>query len=73
MRAELSLTYDAEMRPIAGKCSECGEQMPVPPGDPGDNVDTITGLSHHFLIHKRLKHPTPPARDAADDTDPFTR
>jgi hypothetical protein len=65
MRAELSFTYDADMRPIGGTCTACGEQMPTPPSDPRDNVDAIMWLSHHFIIYKRLKHPTPPI----DDTD----
>ena len=69
MRPELSLTYDRDMRPVAGRCTACGEQMLSPPSAPHDNVDTILWLSHHFLIHKQLKHPTPPDPDAADNTD----
>ena len=69
MKPELSFTYNAEMRPIAGKCTACGEPMPAPPSDPRDNVDNILWLSHHFLIHKKLKHSTPPDADAADDKD----
>ena len=66
MKPELSFTYDADMRPIAGKCTACGEQMPAPPTDPRDNVDTILWLSHHFLIHKKLKHAAYPDTSSED-------
>jgi hypothetical protein len=72
MRPELSFSYDANIRPIAGKCTACGEQMPAPPSDPRDNIDTILWLSHHFIVHKQLKHPKPPSDDVAD-TDFFTQ
>ena len=63
MRPELSFSYDADIHPIAGKCTACGEFMPVPTTDPRDNVDTVLWLSQHFLIHRQLKHSAPPPAD----------
>ena len=67
LRTELTFTYDAALHPIAGKCSACGEPMPTPPRDPHDSVDTILWLSHHFIVHKTLKHTTSAGADNADD------
>lgn len=67
MGPELTLTYNAAMQPIGGRCSSCGDSMPAVPTDPRDNVDAILWLSHHFLIHKQLKHP---ARDLTSTIEP---
>ena len=56
MGPELSFMYDANIHPVGGKCSACGEDMPEPPTEPRDNVDAILWLAHSFLVHKNLKH-----------------
>ena len=58
MQAELSFAYDANIQPIAGTCSACGEPMPAPPTHPRDSVDAVLWFGHHFLVHRSLKHPT---------------
>ena len=59
MQAELSFAFDANIQPISGTCSACGETMPAPPTHPRDSVDAILWFAHHFLVHKSLVHPTP--------------
>ena len=72
MGPELSFSYDNDIRPIAGRCSACGEKMPSPPTDPRDNVDTILWLCHHFIVHKSFKHPAS-ADVPADGQDSVTQ
>ncbi len=66
MRPELSFTYDVDIRPIAGKCTACGELMPTRPSDARDNVDAISWFSQHFIVHHQLKHSAPLDPEVAD-------
>lgn len=63
MPCELSLSYDADLRPISGKCTLCGEPMPTPPPELTSDADRMMWLSGHFIDHKRLKHPHPHSPD----------
>jgi hypothetical protein len=69
MKPELAFTYDADMRPIAAKCTACREVMPAPPANLHGAVDLISWFSAFFLEHKRLKHSSPPSSEAVDDKD----
>ena len=72
MRPELAFTYDADMRPVAAKCTACREQMPPPPPELKDNADLIMWFSRHFFEHRAITHPTPP-HDEADNPDTDNR
>ena len=73
MKPELAFTYDADMRPVAARCTACGEPMQSPPPDTRDAVDAIIWLSRHFIQHKLSKHPALPDAEAADQTDLYAR
>jgi hypothetical protein len=70
MRTKLTFIYDAEMRPVAAKCTRCDRLMLPPPSTLHDAADIVMWLSQRFLEHKRLKHPTALDPDAADATEP---
>ena len=55
-RTELKVNYDAEMKPVSGSCTACGEKMPKSPADLQNPADIIVWLSGKYIEHKRAKH-----------------
>jgi len=55
-RSELNLNFDAEMNPVSGSCSACGEKMPKSPADLRDSAEIIVWLSAKYTEHKMQKH-----------------
>ena len=69
MTSELTFIYDAEMRPVAARCSICRKLMPPPPSHLRDAADMVLWLSEQFILHKRKEHPKPLDPDP-DETAP---
>ena len=55
-RTELDVNYDAEMKPVSGSCTACGEKMPKPPADIENSTDVILWLSKQYIEHRNHKH-----------------
>jgi len=55
-RTELKVNYDAEMKPVSGSCTVCGEKMPKSPADLQTPAEIIVWLSGKYLEHKKQKH-----------------
>lgn len=55
-RTELKVNYDAEMKPVSGSCTACGEKMPKSPVDLKNSGDIIVWLSGKYIEHKKQKH-----------------
>lgn len=64
MRQELAFTYDEEMRPVAARCTACGDHLLPPPPNIISAVEIIMWFSRRFQEHLQTKpHPALPSHD----------
>jgi hypothetical protein len=57
LRTELAISYDETMRPVAARCTSCGDAMPQPDASLTDAAGIVLWYSKVFLEHKKVKHP----------------
>lgn len=60
MGPELIIEYDMQLKPIAAKCSHCGEKMPRMESKLISSDEISRWFQIQFQLHKRRKHRVKP-------------